>query len=251
VSRLAGLRAAVRGARDPLTPPRRLRALVGPGDFNAIGDEFMGHFVELGGLRPEHDVLDVGCGAGRMARPLAGWLEGRYEGFDVVPEAIEWCRREIASRHPGFGFALADVRNSEYNPSGGRAPDEYRFPYDDESFDFAFATSVFTHLLPPAADRYLAEVARVLRPGGACLATWFLLDPGAERRTPEARRLVDRGDHLVTDGEAPEAAVAYAEGWLRERHARHGLPIERIYYGSWNGREHRTSYQDLAVARRA
>ena len=45
--------------------------------------------------RPGERVLDVGCGIGRMARPLAGYLtgDGSYDGFDVNREGIRWCTR--------------------------------------------------------------------------------------------------------------------------------------------------------------
>lgn len=156
----------VRGRRDPLVPPRRLDG-VGTSDFAATGDEFLGYFVGLGGLRPDERVLDMGCGIGRMARPLAGFLgpEGRYDGFDASPGPIAWCRRRYADR-PSFAFAHLDVHNARYHPAGRIPARAATFPYDDATFDFAFATSLFTHLPPDDAERYLAEAARVLRPGG-------------------------------------------------------------------------------------
>jgi SAM-dependent methyltransferase len=157
---------ALRGSRDRGLPPRRLQVAVGGGDFLAVGQEFRRHFVELGLLAPHHDVLDVGSGSGRMAYALRDWLTGTYQGFDVVPEAVDWCRREITPRHPNFEFQVADIRSERYNPSGRHEAAEYRFPYEDASFDFAFLTSVFTHLQRPAVDNYVAELARVLRPGG-------------------------------------------------------------------------------------
>ncbi|HEY2638217.1 MAG TPA: class I SAM-dependent methyltransferase, partial [Solirubrobacteraceae bacterium] len=172
----------LRGRHDPLIPPRRLN-FVGPGDFAATGEEFLGHFTALAGLRPDERVLDVGCGIGRMARPLARYLvpPGAYAGFDVVPEAIAWCTRAYAGL-PHFAFHLAEVRNAVYRPDSGVPAAEYRFPFPDAAFDFAFATSVFTHLLPTDAERYLAELARVVRPGGRVLLTFFVLDDDARER---------------------------------------------------------------------
>src|SRR4051812_23038714 len=79
--------------RDPLVPPRRLQ-LVGEGDFAATGEEFLGHLVELCGLAPHERVLDVGCGIGRLARPLSRFLDerGSYAGFDVNAVGIGWCQ---------------------------------------------------------------------------------------------------------------------------------------------------------------
>jgi cyclopropane fatty-acyl-phospholipid synthase-like methyltransferase len=76
---------------------------VGDSEFVRTGDEFLRLFVELGGLRPDMRVLGVGCGIGRMARLLAGYLgpEGSYDGFGVSAEGIAWCRRRYAG-HPSF-----------------------------------------------------------------------------------------------------------------------------------------------------
>ena len=99
--------AALRRPRDPLTPPRRL-AFVGSGDFRGAGAQFRELFVNLGGLSPNDDVLDVGSGVGRAAVGLTDWLQGRYEGIDVVPRGIEWCRQAITPRYPNFRFQVAD-----------------------------------------------------------------------------------------------------------------------------------------------
>ena len=114
--------ARVRGTADPALPPRWLQLAVGGADYRGVGDLFRGYFVELGGLEPHHDVLDVGSGSGRMAYALKDWLTGRYEGFDIMPAAVEWCRREITPRHPNFTFQVADVRSERYNPGGTTRP---------------------------------------------------------------------------------------------------------------------------------
>jgi SAM-dependent methyltransferase len=239
----------LRGMREPSLPPRRLQAAVGGGDYRAVGSAFRRLFAELGGLEPGHDVLDVGSGSGRMAYALGDWLTGSYEGFDVMPEAVAWCRREITPRHPRFRFQLADIRSERYNPGGTYEAADYRFPYDDDSFDFAFLTSVFTHLQRPAVENYLSELARVLRPGGRCFATYFLMNA-------EAVRLMgghggfgfDQGDQLVADERVPERTVAFREVDVRAMHELHGLPIESVHYGSWCGRAQYVSFQDITVS---
>ena len=48
-------------------------------------------------------MLDVGCGTGRMAVPLTGYLsDEEYEGFDLMPEVIEWCQENITPDIPTF-----------------------------------------------------------------------------------------------------------------------------------------------------
>ena len=138
--------------------------------------EFFQYFVQLGGLKPDENVLDVGCGIGRMAVPLTKYLKGVYEGFDIGPEAIKWCQDNISRRYPKFYFQVADVFNEKYNPGGKYKASEYKFPYDNDAFDFVYLTSVFTHMLPHDMENYLSEISRVLRNNGRCLITYYLLN---------------------------------------------------------------------------
>ena len=128
-------------------------------------------------------MLDVGCGVGRVAVGLTAYLSpaGRYEGFDIVPEEVAWCRDHITPAFPQFTFQVADVRNDAYNPEGITRAGEYRFPYDDRTFDVVILASVFTHLLDEDAAHYLAEVARVLKPRGRVAASFYLLNEETRR----------------------------------------------------------------------
>ena len=246
-------RDAVLRRRDPLTPPRRL-GFVGSGDFRTAGDEFREVFVSLGGLRPDEDVLDVGSGVGRGAIGLTGWLQGRYEGIDVVRRGIEWCQQAITPRYPNFHFQVADLYNRHYNPVGRFSASEYRFPFEDHSFDFVLLTSVFTHLLPADRDNYISEVARVLRPTGRCLATFFLLDDEARRSLQDGRSSLSfrfsRPGYWTDNERIPEAAVAYEEADVREQLERSDLQIAKVRYGVWSGRSDGVGWQDLLVAER-
>jgi SAM-dependent methyltransferase len=239
----------------PPVPPRELIDGVGGGDFDKVGREFFGYFTRIGGLKPRHNVLDAGCGCGRMAVPLIPYLNrgASYHGFDIVPAAVQWSRENIAAHDPRFQFELADVFNKTYHPAGKYQPAQYPFPYQDGFFDFAFLTSVFTHMLPADMQHYLSEIVRTLKKGGRCLVTAFLLNG-------ESRALIAAGKSSITfehpfpdcavfNADLPEAAVAYEERFFLECLARHGMrPMGRIHYGSWPGRAHFLSYQDILVA---
>jgi ubiquinone/menaquinone biosynthesis C-methylase UbiE len=241
------------GRRRYLVPPRWMN-FVGDGDFEKTGDEFFGYFTRLGGLQPSQTVLEVGCGIGRMARPLTKYLNGgSYEGLDIVPAGIRWCQANITARHPRFRFTLADIRNTAYNRKGILLASQYRFPYPDAHFDFAFLTSVFTHLLSADTDHYLSELCRVLRPGGKCLATFFLLNE-------ESRQAVDSEKSSLlfrypvdgcwaTNPQAPET-VAYDETEMGSTFEKKGFALESTHHGKWCGRSDYLSYQDILVLRK-
>lgn len=203
------------GRRERLTPPSRLM-FIGPGDFKEIGNEFLGYFRDIAGLKSDETILDVGCGIGRMAVPLTGYLQnGRYEGFDIVSEGIDWCTKTITPRFPHFRFQLADVYNKAYHPQGRYKASEYRFPYQDSEFDFVFLTSVFTHMLPDEVARYFSEIARVLKPGGRCLITFFLLNDESLRFLENGKSTMDflychEGYRTIND-ETHELVIAYDE----------------------------------------
>lgn len=247
--------------RTELLPPPHGIDRVGGGsieDYLRISDEFFGYFTDMAGLRPDDAVLDIGCGYGRMALPMLDYLRntGHYEGFDVIADAIEWLERHIEPYYPRFNFVHADLFNKAYNPLGSLRDHEYRFPYADSSFDFVFATSVFTHMLSPGVERYVSEVKRILRPGGRCLITWFVRNPESLALVAEEQStlqfVVDFGIYSSTSEEVPEAAVCYDEDYLMDLYRRNSLAVlGGIRPGAWCGREQFVSYQDIIVAERA
>jgi len=241
---------------DSMIPPKSAN-FVGGGDFDTVGQEFKQHFIELGGLQPNHRVLDVGSGIGRMAVPLTTYLtaEGSYCGIELVSKGVKWCQRRITRRYPNFQFQQCDVFNKMYNPKGKYAARNYKFPFDDGSFDFVLLTSVFTHMLPEDVKNYTKEVSRVLKPGGKCLITFFIMNQ-------ESRTLVESGQSsrdfkyqldgcYTIDMSIPEGAIAFDEAVVSELFASHGLAITKpVQYGSWCGRSEFLSYQDIIVAER-
>jgi SAM-dependent methyltransferase len=247
---------SITGRREKLLPPKSL-GFVGKGDFKEIGQEFLQYFVQLGGLRQTDRVLDVGCGIGRMAVPLTQFIsaDSHYEGFDIVPDGIEWCTRNITHSYPNFTFQLADVFNKRYHPKGSCRAAEYKFPYEDNSFDFVFLTSVFTHMVPGDMENYLSEIKRVMRPGARCLITFFLLNEESLRMVELGRSACDFNRYYenygIEDEAMPEKLVGFKEEYIRRLFRSHELEIiEPVHSGSWCGRPEFLSFQDIVVARK-
>lgn len=250
----------LRGRRPPLLPPRRLMEDVGWGAFREFGEAFLEQARELGGLQPSDRVLEIGCGVGRMAIPMADYLStGAYEGLDVNRRAIRWCQRHVTPRYPDFRFHFVDLFNQRYNRRGSIPAASFRFPYPDEAFDFVFLTSVFTHMLPLDLRHYIAEIARVLRPGRRCLLTLFLLDDVASGLVAAGGGLPRFSFTLdgaacacrIADRHNPEAAIAYPETDLLEWLSAAGLPaVPPVHYGTWSGRADGRWYQDVLVVER-
>ena len=220
-------------------PPRRLTS-IGGGDFVAIGESFAG-LLKAAGLKPDDCLLDVGCGQGRMARPLVGYLvQGRYEGFDVDLAAVQWCRDHYADV-PNFTFTHLNAFNRRYNPVGNEG--RVRFPYADGLFDAVLVTSVFTHMFENRIVNYIEEMARVMEPGALALVTAYLKGAGAGK-LGFAHEL--DANSWTTTPELQEAAVAVDEMWFRERLADSGLYIRTLERGSCWG-EGSGGLQDVMV----
>lgn len=215
-------------------PPLYLRRHVGPlRTFEASGAEFMSYLKLLAGLQPHESILDIGCGCGLMALQLRDYLDsdGAYTGVDIHGPSIRWCANHI--KRPNFRFAqISDLE----------------LPYEAQSFDVILLKSVFTHLRPEEVDRCLSEIARLLKPNGRCLASFFLLND--EQRTLAAKNAFafNYGDDhwRYVYEHSPESASAYDESCILELLHQHNLELrEPIRYGTWTGRTNGLSFQDL------
>ena len=255
------LRDFVSGHRRRGLPPTRLMLpQYGRRDsaaFCEVGKWFVSDLVTAAGLGPDHALLDVGCGLGRIGRAMSDFMspQGSYDGFDINRESIAWASRHVAPRHPNIRFRYVDVANRQYNPSGTISPEEFRFPYDAATFDICFLHSVFTHMLPDDLRRYLAEVRRVLRPGGAAYISYYLYDEEAQRHLDTRPDLPLRfehacGEYRTINPQTPEYSVAYDPEFIRKTYAEAGLVIdEPVRRGGWCGRSS-DRHQDVVVARK-
>jgi cyclopropane fatty-acyl-phospholipid synthase-like methyltransferase len=129
------------------------------GVFQAVGEQtakkIQNALSDAGySLEDFQSVLDFGCGCGRTLVWLCKSFPGiKWHGTDVDAEAIKWCCENIA----GGTFAI----NGEVPP----------LSYRDETFDFIYAFSVFTHLNGDAQRAWKQELRRIVKPGGIVLLT--------------------------------------------------------------------------------
>jgi SAM-dependent methyltransferase len=247
---------ALNGKRE--LPPLHLRRYVGPlKSFETSGAEFMAYLRVLCQLQPQERVLDIGCGCGQMALHLLDYLgpEGAYTGVDLHRPSIDWCRSHIERRRQGFKFLYLDVKSDAYNPHGLRVAEEFRFPFEDGSFDLILVKSVFTHMGPGEVDNYLGEVSRLLSKEGRCLATFFLLN---ERQSELSAQGLNRLDFAFGEDvcryvyrNSPQSAVAYTEEFVLKLLDKHGLRLRHpVMYGRWSGRAEGLSFQDILLLER-
>jgi SAM-dependent methyltransferase len=167
-------------------------------------------------------VLDFGCGPGRTLSELVSCTEGaEFVGCDIHEPSIAWARAHL----PGCTFVL----NEEQPP----------LDLESGSFDLVYAVSVFTHLTDHWSD-WLAEVHRLLRPGGLAIvsflgeALWEPFGAGAD-----ADWVDEETGMMVTLAARPwdegGPNVFHSEWWLREHWGRGFDIVELRARDTWRG----------------
>ena len=126
------------------------------GNFDAFGT-IEAEMLKLFGLAPQHYLIDVGCGSGRLAAKLGGYLTGRYLGTDIVEPLLDHAKTLVPS-DARWRFELVD---------------RLMIPATDHEADMVCFFSVFTHLLHEQTFIYLEEAKRVLKPGGTIVFSFL------------------------------------------------------------------------------
>ncbi len=110
-------------------------------------ESWLAVLIRWGRLSPGMRVLDIGCGTGRLTIPLQRQTGAEVWGLDLSKEMLEQAKNKKGAE--ALHWVLGDAQ---------------ALPFPGESFDFAFMCLVLHHLEDKA--RALAEMARVLKPGG-------------------------------------------------------------------------------------
>jgi len=237
--------------REDMVPPKGM-IFTGGGDFIHQGNKFLKYFTQLGQLNSDHQVLEIGSGIGRMARPLTHFLssKGSYNGFDIVQSGIDWCKINFEKKYPNFTFHHFSLENHLYSIETGLKPKDFKFPFPDQKFNFCIATSVFTHMLPEDTSRYFEETSRVLKSGGNCFFTFFIIDEISR----EAMVNSDFYFRFEADGvyyldlNLKEANVAYPINFIENLCKVYGFRMLHFYPGDWSTRTDQTlDFQDILI----
>ena len=116
--------------------------------------------ANLARIQPGDAVLDVGCGTGTLALEVARLVgrAGRVAGVDPGTEQIARARAKAARRHEPIEFQIGVIE---------------QLPFPDQTFDVVLSTLMMHHLPASLKRQGLAEIARVLKPGGRLVIADF------------------------------------------------------------------------------
>jgi SAM-dependent methyltransferase len=174
-------------------------------------------FLSKRGLKPEHFLLDVGCGSLRAGVKLVPYLEpGHYFGIDLNQSLLdagydcELIPAGLAGRLPRTNLARTD----SFDAAGfGRR------------FHFAIAQSVFTHVPWNDVRLCLEKLCDVMEDGGSFFASYFELS-----ETEPSRRPIKHGSGGVeTYSNRDPYHYRISDFW----HACRGLPWRICWHGDW------------------
>jgi SAM-dependent methyltransferase len=201
-------------------PPNHLRVRVGVANkllFNQnyhlqVGAGFWLSWLSSGFVRADSDILEIGCGCGRIAHHLRGdWFAGSYVGIDIDQEALRWNASHFPS--PKFAFLPSPHASATYATHAADEGAAIAFP-EDWKKDFIYSTSLYTHLLTDELANYTRESFRVLRPNGTMYMTFFCLDSvELGNRWTFSHKI---GEAFVENIKYPEAAVAYRREYIEK-----------------------------------
>ncbi len=109
--------------------------------------------IDLSQLKPGESILDVGCGTGGVTIPAKQRVgkSGQAAGIDPAPEMISVARNKAVRAELEIDFRVGVIES---------------LPYPDASFDVVTSSLMMHHLPHEVQVKGLAEIRRVLKPGG-------------------------------------------------------------------------------------
>ena len=166
---------------------------VGIGPVEAVGQANLATVFECMDLPRYSRVLDLGCGIGRTAAPIAEYLTDReVVGADIVAEMIRFCNENVKPVFRNTNFFVISNSNplyDHYNENKSLAqedisifsPDKFEEVYESY-FDTVFAFSVFTHFTPEMASKTFRMISRITTEDAVVLITAFIDVPWGKYR---------------------------------------------------------------------
>jgi ubiquinone/menaquinone biosynthesis C-methylase UbiE len=166
-------------------------------------------------IQPGEQVLDVGCGTGTLAMEVARRVgtAGRVTGVDPGTQQIARARSKATRRNLPIEFQIGVIE---------------QLPFTDQTFDVVLSTLMMHHLPVSLKRQGLAEIARVLKPGGRLVIADFKRKQERQGRAARfhaggsslqdlATMITDAGfEHLETEEMLPSRFSAFpGAGFVR------------------------------------
>ncbi len=226
-------------------PPLDLRIEVGqPKDagekhWKVVCDHAERCFRFLAGRPQKHwNVLDVGCGCGRLAVNLVDEVE-QYTGIEVQKRFVDWCRENINKGH----FYYYDFHNHMYNKEGSVDNIEWA-NIEDSSQDVVYMSSVITHMRTKDFLSIMDESYRVLKNGGKLVFSCFVQSSASKGKetVPYGKDGILPIDKTLdevswTDDLNDCRYIVYKDEWIKEQFKIRGFNPNAFLTGFWGGRE--------------
>lgn len=176
--------------------PEYRKALVCDPDYFDLGRNNIGGKYVVNLIKPNHKVLDLGCGVLRIGLPLIKYLESNnYYGFDISEYRISEAKKEVNCNNLSIKYPTLTSNWSEINIK----------------FDFIWCYQVFIHLSDERLNDLLNKIANSLKDDGVCIASINISDK--------------YGDSM-TWNEFPFVCRPYS--FYEERLRYHGLKFEKV-----------------------
>ena len=219
--------------------------------FYDVENQFYYYLTNFGKIKKTDNLLELGSGIGLLAQYLTSFIDtpGSYTGFDLNKNCIEWSQSNI--KPPSKSNLKLNFNHICHKiPYPGHIP-TIVFPYEDNTFDFVFSSSLILTLTPDESKQYLHEIFRVLKKGGRCLLSYFLwnnyLDIPIGRSNTDIKRVNNCKDYKVIYNSLRETAIAYQEQQIHDWHVETKLPIAEIIYGNWSGTSDELTCADIIL----
>lgn len=160
--------------------------------FRVLGgrahEAFRQHIVELVAVTGNEQVLDAGCGTGVTALRIAAHCPGcAVHGIDLSLKMVAAARQDAAAQGLTADFRVGSIT---------------ALPYPDHAFDVVITNIMYHHLDLTEKWQAVAEIARVLKPGGRYVSAEF----GPRARNALQRRLA-KGEYTLYPSHLTEAGL--------------------------------------------
>lgn len=171
----------------------------------ALSGDVASQIVVYAGVKDGMDVLDFGCGPGRVAQALAKRVELKsFLGVDVVQPFLDYARTQTPTQ-----YQFVNHR-------------EMGIPAPDASFDVAYAFGAFSNLLQQECFIYLQDIARVLKPQGRFVLSFLEMADGwatfqstvdTQRGTkiPQVKTFIERSQVKAWAGQAGFEVIKFID----------------------------------------